>query len=136
MKVIKKNQLVIIVISLMLITAGYLNYGTTYDNEAMDTSTSLEENINLASLGDAELVNSDVIEESKKENEEVSTSQEQENTEQKQEEKQMSAEVEDYFTASKLERDVMYSQMIERYQEIITSNTQVAEQKTIARRRN
>ena len=34
MKVIKKNQLAILVISLMLITAGYLNYDTNYNSKA------------------------------------------------------------------------------------------------------
>ena len=38
----------------------------------------------------------------------------------------------DYFAKSKLERNVMYSQMIERYQGIIGSNTQAEEQKAIA----
>lgn len=33
MKIIKRNQLIILVISLMLITAGYLNF--TADNKSM-----------------------------------------------------------------------------------------------------
>ena len=63
MKVFKKNQLAILVIALMLITAGYLNYGTVYNKElAKDTGTSLDNTIDLAELGDAELVNTNVIE--------------------------------------------------------------------------
>ena len=70
MKVIKKNQLAILVISLMLITAGYLNYGTNYNSKAgMEASTGLEEqeNVNLAALGDAELVNANNTEENSEE---------------------------------------------------------------------
>lgn len=37
-----------------------------------------------------------------------------------------------YFETSKLERNIMYSQMTERYQEIITNNSQAEEQKMIA----
>ena len=38
----------------------------------------------------------------------------------------------DYFVKSKLERNVMYSQMISRYQETISSNSQAADQKAVA----
>ena len=53
MKIIKKNQLAILVISLMLITAGYLNYDTNYNSNAgMEASAGLEgsEALDLASL--------------------------------------------------------------------------------------
>ena len=71
MKIIKKNQLAILVISLMLITAGYLNYNTSYTGQSMDASTKIEENSNtdLAALGDAELVNTNVVEENREEGE-------------------------------------------------------------------
>ena len=48
-KVIKKNQLTLLVLALMLVTAGYLNYNS---NQNITTSTE------IASLGDATLVNS------------------------------------------------------------------------------
>lgn len=38
----------------------------------------------------------------------------------------------DYYTSSKLERDKMYSQMLETYQKILESNTISAEQKAIS----
>jgi len=136
LKVIKKNQLAVLVISLMLITAGYLNYDTTYNKgNSQEASTNIEENIGLAALGDAELVNTDVtenVENKEQENQEKQeeNKEEQASIEPKEEMKQLGSN--DYFTASKLERNVMYSQMIERYQEIIVSNTQAVEQKAVA----
>ena len=43
MKILKKNQLVILVIALMLVTAGYLNFSSMNNDE-----TSLTSSINLA----------------------------------------------------------------------------------------
>ena len=53
MKIIKRNQLIILVISLMLITAGYLNF--TADNNTIATSYL------TAELGDATLVSSNAV---------------------------------------------------------------------------
>ena len=52
MKIIKKNQLTIVVLAIMLVTAGYLNYNS---NQNIQTSTQ------IASLGDATLVSSNAI---------------------------------------------------------------------------
>ena len=41
MKIIKKNQIVIFVIALMLITAGYFNYNTESEN-LMETSSIMD----------------------------------------------------------------------------------------------
>ena len=61
-KVLKKNQLAILVISLMLITAGYLNYDTSYNKtKSEEAGTQASEGVDLAALGDAELVNSEVV---------------------------------------------------------------------------
>ena len=137
MKIIKKNQLAILVIALMLITAGYLNYSTTYTGEqAMDTHAPIDNSIDLAALGDAELVNANTVEEGstqtnintespKEELQEQTTSKETSST-------NISNTSSDYFVKSKLERNVMYSQMTTRYQEIINSNSQAQEQKAIA----
>ncbi len=54
MKILKKNQLMILVISLMLVTAGYLNFTTT-DNNQSSVNT-------VAELGDATLVSSNDVE--------------------------------------------------------------------------
>lgn len=140
MKIIKKNQLAILVIALMLITAGYLNYDSTYNGKlAMDTSSELNQSINIAALGDAELVNANVAEENEKKEEEKTSNEnsleqaktsEIQNTNAQVNSSQTSSS--DYFVKSKLERNVMYSQMISRYQEIIANSSQAPEQKTIA----
>ncbi|MDE5830322.1 MAG: SpoIIIAH-like family protein [Clostridia bacterium] len=131
MKIIKKNQLAILVISLMLITAGYLNYDTNYNKQiGKEVSSGLDESINLAALGDAELVSTNVADENKEETNIQNT-----NVEEKAENLQetgASIENGDYFAKSKLERNVMYSQIISRYQEIINSSNQVPEQKAVA----
>ena len=50
MKILKKNQIIILVIALMLVSAGYLNY-----------SANLNEVQKTASIGDAKLVSSNGI---------------------------------------------------------------------------
>ena len=53
MKIIKKNQLTILVLALMLVTAGYLNYNS---NQTVTTEGK------IASIGDATLVSSNIVE--------------------------------------------------------------------------
>ena len=115
LKSLKKNQVIIYVIALMLVAAGYLNYTAGDNKSAIETSLDPEVtyNENVADIGDATLVNSnEVIEEPKSEDKKV--------------------DEDDYFTKSKLERDNMYSQMIETYQNIINSSTVSEEQRNIA----
>ena len=129
----KKNQLAILVIALMLVTAGYLNYNTNYEQETIATSTnavfnSEEEGNLIASIGDATLVNSnEVIEEKNELAENEDRSQTTSTTTEIETDQQ-----EDYFTNSKLERDKMYSQMIDIYQKILERIKITSEQKTIA----
>ncbi|MCI8621882.1 MAG: SpoIIIAH-like family protein [Clostridia bacterium] len=143
MKILKKNQLAIMVVSLMLITAGYLSYGSNLNVETTSRLDGSQTGINVADIGDAELVNANLTEEEKKDTNEVRNA---ENPEQNQvqnvikQEKMVNAPTsstnDEYFTSSKLERNVMYSQMTSRYQEIIASSSASPEQKNIARRRN
>ena len=126
MKILKRNQLIILVISLMLVTAGYLNF----------TSTNAQDNTKetVAELGDATLVNSNKIE-----NENVvENSVEQEISKEVKQEKEevvkpTNAETtpkeDTYFTTSKLERENIYSQMLETYQEIYNNANSTQEQK-------
>ena len=51
-RIMKKNQVIIFMLALMLMTAGYMNYTNNHGNE----------NMILAALGDAQLVSSNVIE--------------------------------------------------------------------------
>ena len=64
MKLFKKNQVIIYVTALMLVVAGYLNYTTTNDmNSAVQTTASEEELVQMANIGDAQLVSSNVVSE-------------------------------------------------------------------------
>ena len=63
MKVIKKNQIVVFVVALMLIVAGYLNFsGDSTINNLIPTST-LADSEEMASIGDAKLVSANIVEE-------------------------------------------------------------------------
>ena len=117
MKIIKRNQLVILVIGLMLVTAGYLNFIERQE-------TMLETSTQVADLGDATLVNSEELVEDvvKNEIEEIETSTPEDVVEKQDE----------YFVATKLQRDTMYSEIIETYQKMLDSTTISAEQKAIA----
>jgi len=138
MKIIKKNQLAILVISLMLITAGYLNYDSTIRGRTEETSTNV---LDIASIGDAKLVNANVVDENSVASSVTYNVEENTNslntisiTE------ETSAQIKsdtnnngkDYFVTSKLERNIMYSQMIERYQKMLESSNTESEQKAIA----
>lgn len=141
---LKKNQLAILVIALMLVTAGYLNYIS--NQEALQTGTNtVDGGEQYAAIGDATLVNSgELLEEKDKQNilntienaqastntstntieNTVETSSIQTNTEIKNND--------DYFTSSKLQREKMYSQMLETYQKILENNSISQEQKGIS----
>lgn len=122
MKIIKKNQAVVMAIALMLVTAGYLNFININDNNnAIETAS--EETI-----GDAVLVSNDNAIDDSNEIEVTDIEEEPEiETSNQTIEKQ-----DDYFPSSKLQRDTMYSQMIESYQKMIDAETLSAEQKAIA----
>ena len=151
MKIIKKNQLTILIIALMLVTAGYLNF-TSNNGETIETSSNsvITNQQNLAGIGDAKLVNSqelvennantlqnEIIEETanleeKKTEiniEETNTiNNDQENTI----ETSSNISTDEYFVQSRLEREKMYSQMIESYQKILESSSISDEQKSIS----
>ena len=127
--IFKKNQVIISVIALMLIAAGYMSYTTNTNNEI--AAAKLKDAEEYANLGDAQLVSSPVAN-NEETNEEIT------NNETTQASNETTNEVVDtsagnsYFTESKLEREKMYSQMIESYQKIL-ENTQVTDtQKEIA----
>ena len=135
MKVIKRNQLVVLVIALMLITAGYLNYTSNLNNQNSILTSS---NLQIAGIGDATLVSSQAIEKNTTSLESsISTENENENTIQTNQEEQVKQEQtkiteENYFADSKLQRESMYSGMIESYQKMLDSTTIGTEQKAIA----
>lgn len=134
MKIIKKNQIVIFVIALMLITAGYLNYTAEDKDSIMQASSESTNTEEIAALGDARLVSSNSKDEIK---EEASSINLENNQNINEETKQTSAKAskqssDDYFTNSRLTRDTMYSQMIESYQKILDNTAISADQKGIS----
>lgn len=140
MKLFKKNQVVIYVIALMLVVAGYLNYTATNDfNSAVQTSSSEEELTKMANIGDAQLVSSSVV--SEESNVETSGLTDESNMAEKNEivdnntistSSAVSKNNKDYFSTSKLERESMYSQMLETYENILNSNNSLETQKQSA----
>lgn len=140
MNILKRNQLIVLVVSLMLITAGYLNFTTNQEN--VETSTIAERTD--TTIGDAEFVSTVPHNENKVEESAIvenyenaisnEMSNEQENlvetnaTEQKQEESKKS-ENDYYFITSKLDRNTMYSETLETYQEMYNNANATAEQK-------
>lgn len=130
MKLFKKNQIIVYVIVLMLMAAGYLNYTTNTEKQAsVETAMQMEANddMQLADIGDATLVNSNDIvteENTTKTNETANNvdSNHQETTENEATTQTSSSNTDDYFVKSKLERDTMYSQMIETYEKVLNSN--------------
>ncbi len=159
MKILKKNQLAILVIALMLVTAGYLNYTAT--GETAQTTANTVGDKQLAAIGDATLVNSgELLEEKDKQNiiETINkANEEQESEKNKQENNAIQENVVDtdtntideqntintttvptntdansYFSTSKLEREKMYSQMLQSYQKILENTNISAEQKAIS----
>ena len=144
-QILKKNQIIISVIAIMLIAAGYMNY-TSNEKQALETAV-LTDSEKYAGIGDATLVsanvadNSDVVnnnegqnitDDSVKKEEIKSNEQNTETTENAvQNEINTSTTVtetsgDQYFAELRLERDKMYSQMLESYQKIL-SNNQISE---------
>lgn len=154
MKILKRNQIIIIVIALMLVTAGYLNYTTNHDG-AIPTSTNTEEKTDVASIGDAKLVSSNGVEDGineealvsngeegtdkvqetavvENDSEETSTNIETNSTNTSITTSTTSKETKEYFSSSRLSRETMYSQMLESYRKILENETISETQKSIA----
>ena len=144
MKLLKKNQVIIYVTALMLVVAGYLNYTTTNDmNSAVQTTASEEELVQMANIGDAQLVSSNVVSEENTnsiESNNFDTNDKNSKAELNEIKKEEVIETysknannnSDYYSTSKLERDTMYSQMIETYEKILNSTNSMETQKTSA----
>ena len=128
---------IISVIALVLITVGYMNF-TSNTLNTTETTGMLLDSEQMAGIGDAKLVNSNnvvnnneevssSISDSAPENE-VNTQNTTTNVVEDVSAKNYSSE---YFVASKLERDKMYSQMLETYQRLLENSTITPEQKAI-----
>ena len=133
---LKKNQIVVYSIVLMLVVAGYLNY--IENDKSVEISANTQ---NTTNIGDATLVsNNETTEESDSNKIDEQESEEQINTDEVQKEEETTNsnvsviidEDDEYFANSKLEREKMYSQMLETYQKILENTTISEEQKSIA----
>lgn len=147
----KKNQIVIYSIVLMLVVAGYLNY--IENDKSIEISANTQ---NTTNIGDATLVSNNEIKEEIKEleketNHDKTESKKQEEIQSETNEKKTESvsseessedsvssvtvtfdEDDEYFANSKLEREKMYSQMLENYQKILENESISEEQKSIA----
>ncbi len=116
----KFKQIFLSCLAIFLIGLGYFNYNV---GEKMDKKTvEVSADYNEINLGDVELVNSDIVpNEELKEN--IVSNEIQDNS---------LSEEDDYFTETRIERDKMYSEMLEIYQNMVKSEETPVEQKTIA----
>lgn len=151
---LKKNQIIIYVIAIMLMTAGYLNYTTKQGEDSVETSIEMEskDDTKLADIGDATLVSSnDIVGGDTTDTNTVNTTQNENtnntnstnisntanntntnNSTQNTIATSSNASKDDYFTKSKLERDTMYSQMLETYEKVLNSGNSLETQKQMA----
>ena len=120
-KVIKKNQIIMFVSALCLISVGYLAYNPLEETNFVSTTL---DNSALADIGDATFVSSQkIVEEVEKSSKNgVNTSTQ----------AIIQKEKNDYFVNSRIDREKMYSQMLESYQKILDNQTVSGEQKAIA----
>lgn len=134
MKLFKKNQVIIYVIALMLVVAGYLNFTANNNlNSAVLTSSSEEELDKMANIGDAQLVSSNVVSEENSTQENISNANTETNTNNTIVTSSSSLNNDnEYFSKSKLERDTMYSQQLETYENILNSSNSLETQKQSA----
>ena len=181
MKFFKKNQIIIYVIALMLVTAGYLSYTTNMQDLTANAGVETAEAKNI---GDAQLVSSEVLANNTNDINSIenstandnsnslnnsnitgnqtidntisATASEKNSTEnmqnlQNSQDSQIAQDnnsetnntdnivqtnanttSSEYFTTSKLERDTMYSQMIETYEKVLNSSNALETQKQTA----
>ena len=167
MKILKRNQIIISVLALMLITVGYMSF-TSNMTSTLEAGALMDAE-NVAGIGDAKLVNSDNAMEEERNNSNTTSEADLENSKEEknitEEKNKTSNEIKnekeenvgsavstssgnvsgstsansvttksqsDYFVTSRLEREKMYSQMLETYQGILESSTISPEQKNIS----
>lgn len=154
-----RKQMILGVISAVLILTGYLNF-QNITNENMIAS--LNDNANNERLGDVELVSSNslivseniienkVADENENQNENQNQNQNENEIEVKSESKMQEENIEviennenviesintnfsdDYFVKTRLDRENMYSKMLESYEKIINNDQITSDQKAIA----
>ena len=178
MKVLKRNQIIISVLALMLITVGYMSFSNNMHN-SVETGALMDAE-KMAGIGDAKLVNSNTVNQNNNGNDDLEIELEDESNQENSNDNNPGAiqtaesginntnesnntsasststgststekstenndtqstkttstttYQADYFVASRLERDKMYSQMLESYQGLVESSNIAADQKNIS----
>ena len=146
MKILKRNQIIISVLALMLITVGYMSFSNNIHN-SVETGA-LMDTEKMAGIGDAKLVSNNVEDNESNENSSETVENDDNNSNEQNNTSASSTSTEnsnqsseaasaltyqaDYFIASRLERDKMYSQMLETYQGLVENTNIAAEQKSIS----
>lgn len=157
---LKKNQIVIFVIALMLVTAGYLNFTNEQkDKQNLIPTSTLADTEQMAAIGDATLVSANQTAENNVKNEANTKMNTQENNQASNMQttntvsstqnnindiaqnsntnidKNINSKTtsdNSYFTQSRLDRDNMYSQILENYQKILETDNLTTDEKTNA----
>lgn len=138
MKILKRNQIVVAVIALMLVTAGYLNFANQNKESNLIPTSSVADSELMAGIGDAKLVSAnEAVENNQTQNESIQNT-ENVTTNTNQESTNSNTAVntpvqeDNYFAQSRLDRDKMYSQMLDNYQKILETNNLSSEEKKTA----
>lgn len=139
-----KKQLILSLVATVLIVTGYFNFQNV-ENKNMQAK--IEDEISDENIGDVELVNSEalIMENTVQniviQNEKVIKEIESKKEEIEKENKKESEKIEEivnnkdsnnYFVKTRLERDNMYSRMLESYEEIVNNDKISSEQKAVA----
>lgn len=139
MKILKRNQIVVAVIALMLVTAGYLNFANQNKESNLIPTSSAADSELMAGIGDAQLVSANETKENNQTQNETVENTEKVATMNKTKEdtasnitQNTSAQEDSYFAQSRLDRDKMYSQMLDNYQKILETNNLSSEEKKTA----
>ena len=139
MKILKRNQIVVAVIALMLVTAGYLNFSNQNKERNLIPTSSAADSELMAGIGDAQLVSANETKENNQtQNETVENTENVATTNKTKEDtasnitQNTSAKEDSYFAQSRLDRDKMYSQMLDNYQKILETNNLSSEEKKTA----
>ena len=143
----KKSEVVIYAIALMLVTAGYFNYTTNVENtsteiyseniaeieqnETKDVKENESKENEEDDIGDAKLVNSEVAEENNETDVNAQDSEKESENSEEQNSEEKTAD-NDYFVATKLERETNYATAISNYTKILEDNNVSSTEKASA----
>lgn len=126
MKILKRNQIIVTVIALMLVAAGYLNFANQNRENNLIPTSSVADSEMMAGIGDAQLVNANEVSQN---NVESDTNQENIVNEVKNTNISEQTQEDSYFDETRLEREKMYSQVLENYQKILETNNLSSDEK-------